>query len=211
MKKLFTRPFVIIITALSAIPFLYLLWIFLQGGAVEPRPPKPTGTKEKEFLYQESFYNCSIEISGVWTDANVGFGNNPSYYFVPARKEDLDKYCRVSSVIEYRAVIDILKRDDVSSVISRYPTTRAWIKALSHKYIEDKAFLQRILPAYSHLNIDCIIVVHSPEGTRFFVENAAAHNSHDDHQYIEIRPDEFLQSLYNAPSQDITNFWLGLR
>lgn len=184
---------------------------FLNMNSREPsRGPKPQSKSESQFLYQEVYYNCSRDISGEWKEAWVGNPGRPGYYFVPDRESDLDRYCRVNSVIEYRAVIDILRREDVSSVIAKYDTTEAWVKALGHTYIHDKAYLKRILPKYSTMKIDCIIVVHSPEGTRFFIENGEKHESHLDHQYIEVPAAEFLASLNNAPDADVTNFWLGL-
>ncbi len=172
--------------------------------------PKPEGNSESTFLYQETFYNCSQEIRGQWTEHWVGNPGGPGYYFVPDNKGDLDRYCRMDAVIEYRAVLDILKREDVHKTIEKYDTAQAWVRALGHQYIHDKDFLTRILPAYSTMKIDCIIVVHSPEGTRFFIENGEKHDSHEDHHYLEVPAAEFLASLNSAPESDVTNFWLGL-
>lgn len=174
------------------------------------KPPKPQGNSSSSFLYQEIFYSCSKEIPGEWVEAKVGQLGEPGYYFVPANQIDLEKFCRMDAVIEYRAVIDILKREDVSHLIEKYDTAQAWVRALSHVYINNKDFLRRILPAYSNMKIDCIIVVHSPEGTRFFIENGEKHITHNDHKYMEIDTTEFLESLNNAPDTDVTNFWLGL-
>ncbi len=66
-------------------------------------------------------------------------------------------------------------------------------------------------PGFDAPTVDCIIVVHSPEGTRFFVENGAVHESHSDHRYEEVPADEFLASLNAASDEDVTAFWLGLR
>lgn len=129
---------------------------------------------------------------------------------MPVSQEEAKKYCRSEGVIEYRAVFDILKREDVSSIIAKYDTTQAWVRALGHKYIHAKEYLKRILPAYSDMKIDCIIVVHSPESTRFFIEDGEKHKSHHDHHYREVPAQEFLTSLNNAPDTDVTSFWLGL-
>jgi uroporphyrinogen-III synthase len=98
----------------------------------------------------------------------------------------------------------------VGSVIEKYGVEEASARALRHKYIEDKDYLSRILPEYSAENIDCIIVVHSPEGTRFFLENGEVHTEHDDHKYIELASEDFVASLNKAPKQDVIDFWLGL-
>ena len=152
------------------------------------------------------FYSCSKEIEVKYQGSSPG----PGAVYAPVNQEEFKKYCRSNAAIEYRAVIDILKRDDVSSIIAEYDTTQASVRALGHKYIHDKDYLKRILPAYSDIKIDCIIVVHSPEGTRFFIENGEKHESHEDHHYMEVPAAEFLASLNNAPDADVTDFWLGL-
>jgi hypothetical protein len=167
-------------------------------------------TQESSFLYNEIYYKCSKPISGKWGEHSVGWSGGQGWYFFPDSQEDLEKYCRMTAVIEYRAVLDILRRPDVSATIAKYDTTQAWVRALGHDYIHDKAYLDRILPAYSDMKIDCIIVVHSPEGTRFFIENGEVHKSHDDHQYMEVPAAEFLESLNNAPAADVTAFWVAL-
>lgn len=151
-------------------------------------------------------YSCSKDIEVEYQGSSDG----PGPIYRPVNQEEFRKYCRSNGAIEYRAVIDILKREDVSSVIAKYDTTKASVRALGHKYIDDKDYLRRILPAYSDVKIDCIIVVHSPEDTRFFIEDGEVHHSHADHHYREVPAAEFLESLNNASDADITNFWLGL-
>lgn len=200
---------IVLIVASGAVIIGAVLWQQIQEKAYKAR--KPQSNSASSFLYQERGYQCSKEIPGEWVEAGIGPQGAPGYYFVPQNKEDLDKFCRRTFVIEYRAVLDILKQEDVNEIIEKYDTTEAWVKALSHVYIEDKEFLWRILPSYADIKIDCIIVVHSPEGTRFFIENGEVHESHDDHRYIEVKATEFLRSLNDASDRDVANFWLGLR
>lgn len=183
---------------------------FNKNSQESERGPRPSGNTSSNFLYQEVYYDCSQPVRGKWTEAGIGPMADPGWYFVPDSQSDLEKYCRMGAVIEYRAVIDILKREDVSSTIAKYDTTQAWVRALGHKYIHDKDYLKRILPAYSEMKIDCIIVVHSPEGTRFFIEDGEKHESHHDHHYREVPGEEFLTSLNNASPTDVTSFWLSL-
>jgi hypothetical protein len=168
---------------------------------------KPVSTSESHFLLNEAFYACSRNIAGEWLEAKVGPTAEPGYYFHPSDQEEFVKYCRAEAVIEYHAVLNILRRDDVSRAIEKYNTTEAWVRALGNRYIGDKDYLARILPAYSDMQIDCIIVVHTPDGTRFFLENE---ESHDGHRYLEVPAAEFLASLNNASDEDVTSFWLGL-
>jgi len=204
-KKLVIILTVILVVAISSIG--YLMW---NNSETNQRGPKPKSKSETSFLLNEIYYDCSQPIEGEWVEAGIGPMSVPGYYFQPNDQEEFKKYCRSGAVIEYRAVIDILRREDVKNIIGKYSTTEAWVKALGHKYIHDKAYLKRILPSYSGMKIDCIIVVHSPEGTRFFIEDGEKHDSHDDHHYIEVPADKFLASLNNAPDSDVTAFWLAL-
>lgn len=197
---------------------LGLVVIAVIGAAVwwkvynkpEDVTPVSGGASESSFLLNEIYYGCSRKISGRWVEARIGPMGSPGHYFQPSNQEDFKKYCREEAIIEYQSVLDILGREDVSEVIERYSTAEAWVRALGHKYINDKDYLKRVLPAFSDMNIDCIIVVHTPEGTRFFIENGDVHNSHNDHKYLEIPSSVFLVSLNGAPDTDVTDFWLGL-
>jgi len=178
-------------------------------------------SRSDSFNYQAVGYQCSDKVRGI-----KGIRG-----FTPKNQEEFKKYCRAFDSVdsefpnrggcyssmnggticeEYRAVLDILRRNDVRETIGQYSPSNAWVKALGHTYIQDKDYLNRILPAYSKVKIDCIIVVHSPEGTRFFIENGENHETHKDHQYQEVPSSEFLASLNNASDSDITNFWLSL-
>lgn len=182
-----------------------------------------TGSNRDSFTLEGIEYTCSGPIHGRYVYDRGGEAGTFGFYFEPSNQEDFQRYCRSYSdyptfddgsgggFVEFRAVLDILQREDVHDVIARHAPVEAWVKALSHKYIDDKEYLHRILPAYNASQIDCLIVVHSPEGTRFFIEYGANHESHDDHQYLEVPAAEFLASLNRASDEDITNFWLGLR
>jgi hypothetical protein len=182
----------------------YADWQSPKGG------PRPQSTMESHFLLHEMYYDCSQAIEGEWREAKVGQMRESGHYFYPANQEEFEKFCRAGAIIEYKAVLDILAREDVRRDIEKYDTTKAWVRALGHVYIHDKDYLKRILPTYSDVKIDCIIVVHSPEGNRFFIENGEKHESHADHRYMEIPATEFLASLNAASDEDVTNFWLGL-
>lgn len=210
MLKLSKKKIIVILIILISLIGVGLV-AYLANNRTLPFTEKYPKTKFSKGYEQGAFiYTCSKEIELYYTGVkNPEFEGGGSEY-LPVSQEEAKKYCRNEGVIEYRAVIDILKREDVSSVIAKYDTTEAWVKALSHKYIHDKDYLKRILPAYSEIKIDCIIVVHSPEGTRFFIEDGEKHDSHHDHHYREVPAEEFLTSLNKAPSADVTNFWLGL-
>ncbi len=210
-KKLGKKKLVFIAIVLLIATFAGLVF-WIQSN--EEGYYRSTDKAGKKYL-KDSFHDgsdlwyCSKKIEVVYKSGSPETPETVVVYS-PVNQEEFVKYCRTKTVLEYRAVIDILKRKDVSSTIAKYDTTKAWVKALGHTYINDKDYLKRILPAYSSMKIDCVIVVHSPEGTRFFIENGEKHESHDDHRYIEVQAEEFLASLNKAPDADVTNFWLGL-
>ena len=202
-----------IILVISVVLFLGASFVWVNQDSIR-RVLGDTKSSETNFRLYNLTYECSQPIEGEWQQGRDGS-------FQPKDQEEFQKFCRVTSdednetnggaIIEYRAVIDILQKDHVREIIDRYDSTEAWVRALSHDYIQDKEYLSRILPSFNSEHIDCIIVVHSPEDTLFFVEVGESHDSHDDHQYIEVPSDEFLASLNSAPDEDVSAFWLGLR
>lgn len=207
---------VFIIVSFLVLGVMYVIWqdVIVKSDDTPPASQNinPQSTSESSFRVGDYGYGCSREIDGRWVEEEYmgPAGSARVYAFKPSNYEDFKKYCREVYIIEYKSVIDILRRDDISQLIEKYNTTEAWVRALSHVYINDKDYIRRILPAYSEFNIDCIIVVHTPEITRFFIEKGEEHASHDDHQYLEIPASEFLSSLNSSSDKDINNFWFGL-
>jgi len=146
-------------------------------------------------------YSCSKEIEVVYQGSSFG----PGAVYRPVNQEEATKYCRSNAAIEYHAIIDVLKKPDVAKTIETYNTSQAWVKALNASYIKDKDYMHRILPDYKDMKIHCVIVVHSPEGTRYFLEDGDK-----DHEYVEVKSEVFLASLNLASDEDVTSFWLGL-
>lgn len=135
----------------------------------------------------------------------------PARVFVPLDRVEARKFCRPNAIIEYRSVLDILRKPWVERLISRHSPRAAWVRALHHDYIHDKEYLARILPAFEAERVDCVIVVHSPERDVFFVEYAPRHEGHADHRYVRLSEREFRASLAAAPAADRVAFWDHLR
>lgn len=204
-RKLFF--IVITIVAILALFTGFILWNQKNSEDDFGNKDKVGQTYLKSSFGDGNFiYSCSKEIEVVYRGSSLG----PGAVYSPLDQQEFNKYCRSDAAIEYVSVIDILKREDVSSAIKKYDTSQAWVRALGHEYIDDKEYIKRILPAYSDTKIDCIIVVHSPEGTRFFIENGEKHHTHADHHYMEPSSEDFLESLNSSSDEDINNFWLGL-
>lgn len=209
-KRYLVLALVVVFALVSAFVVLKVRNNGSLPGASRGYGPKPESNLVDSYYANEIYYDCSKAISGQWVKGSAGPQASPAWEFRPDSLEEAKKYCREGAVIEYKSVIDIMKRDDVSRIIDKYESYLVSVKALSHKYIDDKEYLDRILPNYKSNSIDCIIVVNSPEGTRLFLENGEVHESHDDHKYIEVPTKEFLDSLSKASDEDITAFWLGL-
>jgi hypothetical protein len=135
----------------------------------------------------------------------------PARIFVPSDGAEARKFCRANIIIEYRSVLDILRKPWVERLIARHSPRAAWVRALHHDYIHDKEYLALILPAFDAERVDCVIVVHSAERDVFFVEYAPQHEGHPDHRYARLSEREFHASLAAAPAADRAAFWDNLR
>lgn len=176
-----------------------------DGFSSEGPGPKPSETSLSSFESNEVGYECSRPIEGDWKTIRGQIGQE-KWTFVPDSIEELQRWCRTTYTIEYHAVVDLLKRPDISEVIEKYDPTLAWLKVLNYDLIEDETYVDRILPEHSDFNTHCIVVLHSPEGERFFLENGDV-----EHDYREVPAEEFLASLNSASDEDINQFWLNLR
>jgi hypothetical protein len=167
----------------------------------------PDLTTADSFLLDETQYECSKPIEGEWREGTIDRGNGEvaNRTFRPADEEEFRKFCRSTFIIEYHAVLEILRRPDIDSIIQEHPTSDAWVRALNAEYIADVDYINRILPAYADMNIHCVIVVHHPGGTRFFLEDGDRAET-----YVELSDEEFLSSLHRASDDDVNSFWLGL-
>lgn len=175
------------------------------SSSIDGLGPKPTETSLSSFESQEIGYECSKKVEGDWVVIRGQIGQE-KWTFVPTNQADIERYCRTTYAIEYDAVIRILQRPDVAEVIEAYDPSEAWVKVLNYQLIEDRQYLERILPNYNDINIHCIVVVHSPEGQRFFLED-----DDQDDRFIEVDSTEFLASLNRATDDDVNAFWLHLR
>lgn len=135
----------------------------------------------------------------------------PARVFVPLDRVEARKFCRASTIIEYRSVLDVLRKPWVELLIASHSPRAAWVRALHHDYIRDTEYLARILPAFEAERVDCVIVVRSPERDVFLVEYAPEHEGHSDHRYVRLSEREFRGSLAAAPAADRAAFWDNLR
>lgn len=113
-------------------------------------------------------------------------------------------YCAV--IIEYHAAIEVYEMPGIKAEIDTYSTDEAWVSPLNYAYVEDKDFINRILPLYTDINIHCIIRVHLPNGDRFFLEDGDV-----EHHFIEVSEQDFLTSLNQASKDDVETFWSNFR
>jgi hypothetical protein len=206
-----------------------------QGGE-QPTGGEPT-VERKRYWRGYSGYLCSKPIEGRMRRGYVVVGGGyvprkhwralrdgdlgqvpkgwrrarPERVFVPLDRLEARKFCRASIIIEYRSVLDILRKPWVERLIASHSPRAAWVRALHHDYIDDKAYLARILPGFEAARVDCVILVRSPERDVVFVEYAPKHEGHSDHRYVRLSGREFRASLAAAPAADRAAFWDSLR
>ena len=205
------------------------------GPEVTSTKGKPT-VERKRFWRRFTGYTCSKPIKGrmrrgylagggyaprrYWRELRDGDLErvpkqwrraHPERVFVPSDRVEARKFCRANIIIEYRSVLDILRKPWVERLIARHSPRAAWVRALHHDYIHDKEYLARILPAFDAERVDCVIVVRSPGRDVYFVEYAPHHEGHSDHRYVRLSEREFRASLAAAPVADRAAFWDNLR
>lgn len=206
------------------------------GPEGTPTNGKPTVERER-FWRRYSGYRCSQPIEGRMRRGYVVVGGgyvprrywrelrdgdlkrvpkewrrvDPERVFVPTDRLGARKFCRPNATIEYRSVLDILRKPWVERLIARHSPRAAWVRALHHDYIQDKEYLDLILPAFDAERVDCVILVRSPERDVFFVEYAPRHEGHSEHRYVRLSERAFRASLDAAPAVERAAFWDNLR
>ena len=91
--------------------------------------------------------------------------------FSPVDPDEAKLFCHLTFAIEYKGKIKILQRPDVLALVSKYQYKDVSIKALEFQYIQDKDFVDRLLPTYKNREIGCIIVLETPNEKKVYLED----------------------------------------
>jgi hypothetical protein len=84
------------------------------------------------------------------------------------------KNCTLTSTaipIENDGKITVLQKPEVQALLSHYRYVDVQLKALKFSYIQDKGFMERLLPLYKGRDIGCIIVLTTPGESRVYIED----------------------------------------
>ncbi len=175
-KKRLIKIGFFLLAAIIALVGIYLLFIVRAsncspGGCADVtlrKTNKPKYELMSGYSDGSRGYQCSKPIKMV---SNTITKIQEYTNFRPVDPEEARVFCHATSVIEYKGKLTVLQRPEVLELISKYEYKDINIKALEFKYIEDKNFINRILPAFMNKEIGCIIIVETPNEKKVYLED----------------------------------------
>ena len=180
-KKIFVFSIVILVGVLVAAGYFATHLnnadqkYFCLPSSGECANPTLKHTDKSEFIELSRYYipgtggyECSRPIKLVSNTVNK---KGEHVEFNPVDASEADLFCHMTSAEEYKGKIKVLQKSEVLSLISKYAYKDVFIKALEFKYITDKEFVQRLLPAYRDRVIGCIIVLNTPGEDKVYLED----------------------------------------
>lgn len=158
----------------------------------------------KSYLQNSVYYDCSREIELRFTGAyhHEFDGGGPVY--APVNQKEADLYCREGAVIEYHAILDVLELPATQSLIKEHGPEHVLVQALKYDHIQERAYIERLLPAHKDVKIGCIIVVTVPDEKLYLLEDEGGGD------YVNIPQPEFESYLAAASAADREKFWSSL-
>ncbi len=102
---------------------------------------------------------------------HMGGNSNYEYLYLPVNSDEANLFCHGTWVEEYKGKLTVLQKPEVLALIGKYQYKDVSIKAIEFKYIEDKDFVYRLLPAYKNKEIGCIIVLETPGEKKVYLED----------------------------------------
>jgi len=133
---------------------------------------------EQEFIYdtryvdeRDHIYECSrpIKLQKRGRAATMLGGERTVY--LPVDTDEANLFCHDVAIIEYKGKLTVLQKREVLDLIGKYQYKDVTIKALEFKYIQDKEFVNRLLPQYRDREIGCIIILETPKEKLVFLED----------------------------------------
>ena len=98
-------------------------------------------------------------------------GSNWETLYLPVDPDEAKLFCHGTWIEEYKGKLTVLQKPEVLDLISKYPYKDVNIKALEFKYIQDKEFVNRLLPQYKDREIGCIIILETPNEKMLLLED----------------------------------------
>ncbi len=128
----------------------------------------PTYSQTTGYSDSSGGHACSKPIKSVSYTLDY---NGKSINFNPVDWDEARLFCYATYVIEYKGKLTVLQKPEVLDLISHYQYKDVSIKALEFKYIQDKDFVNRLLPQNKGQEIGCIIVLETPNEKRVYLED----------------------------------------
>jgi len=126
---------------------------------------------DTQYVDKEHIYECSRPIK-LQKRGRVGtmLGGERTVY-LPVDTDEANLFCHDVAIIEYKGKLTVLQKPEVLDLIGKYQYKDVTIKALEFKYIQDKEFVNRLLPQYRDREIGCIIILETPKEKLVFLED----------------------------------------
>lgn len=140
---------------------------YRQHGSPLPQPVYKDITSYGDGSYG---YQCSRPIKAKLQRSNNGDIPDALVYR-PVDPDEARLFCHATSAIEFKGIIKVLQKPEVLALISKYKFKDVSIKALEFKYIQDKDYVHRLLPAYQNREIGCIILLDTPGEDKVYLED----------------------------------------
>ncbi len=149
------------------------------------------------------FYECSKPIKARLVDSRSRAPE--SSYYLPVDQDEARLFCHSAGAIEYKGKLKVLQKPEVLALVKKYPYKDVTIKALEFKYIQDKQYVHRLLPAYSDQEIGCIIVLDTPGEDKVYLENEELNT------FRELDYQTFARNLEQVSQADRQTFYDNLK
>jgi hypothetical protein len=159
-------------------------------------------TESSYFIEGTGGYECSKPVKLV---SNTVDSKGTYVNYQPVDESEAGVLCHMTSAIEFKGKLKILQKPEVIQLITKYHYKGVTIKAVEFKYIKDKDFVHRLLPAYKDREIGCIIVLKTPNEERVYLED----ENLDTFEEMDYRT--FEQSLNSVSPADRQTFLENLK
>jgi hypothetical protein len=157
--------------------FALMAIIGLGVGLILSRQKSPPDSSKSLFKDVMSYsdgsaiYSCSKPIRAKLTKIPSQIDGQEAEDYIPVNIDEAKLFCHSTAVIENEGKKKVLQRPEVLALINKYQYKDVGIKALEFKYIQDKQFINRLLPSKKDENIGCIIILETPGEKRVYLEN----------------------------------------
>ena len=166
------------IALIILITLLLVGWVAYRYYGITPKSVIEN-VNEPEFKYVTEYstgragYACSkpIKVQRQRKLVQHQLGSNWETLYLPVDPDAAKLFCHGTWIEEYKGKLTVLRKPEVLNLISKYEYKDVSIKALEFKYIQDKEFVNRLLPQYKDREIGCIIILETPNEKMVFLED----------------------------------------